>query len=168
MRHVVAKILVLSFSFLTLHTLCAFHNASRYFPFLERPDNYLARKRPYVNIATFYTTASSAYKPGGEKAGMLELGGLYDLQDIIKSLQMVQPTLQNPIVATTGSQDLVNKSIKFKAGGKIKSVGLILNYEHDLQWHGLSFGLWLPIMRVTTTGRYKFNQKDFAKNYTLP
>src|SRR3990172_11681417 len=23
-------------------------------------------------------------------------------------------------------------------------------------------------MRVTTTGRYKFNQKDFAKNYTLP
>ncbi len=152
-------------SCLTYQTTIAHHNGNRYFPFLERPEMYTARKKSSATPALFFTTASTAFKRGGNSGGIPELWGNYDLKDVIASLHTIKPT-ENPATAvgippTWLETDGTTKSMKFKIDGTIKSIGVILNYEHKIGWENFYVGAWLPLMRVTTTEEFGFNTQDF-------
>lgn len=146
--------------------LNASHNTSRYFPFLERPAEYVTKRTSHVSPSLFITDASTAFARGGGNAGIPELYGQYDLRDVIASLQQVKgPTYINPIERERGPADAwLDKSIKFRVNGKIKSVGLLLNYEQylkisgfNLKMKGVSFGASVPLMQVNTSDSFVFN-----------
>lgn len=138
------------------------HNTSRYFPFLERPADYVLHNKSHVAPAFFITRASTADKRGGGEAGIPELWGKYDLNDVIDSLEKVcGDDFVNPIITERGEGDSwIDKSIRFKVEGKIKSRGFLVNYEQLLGWHNLSAGLFLPVMHVNTSDRFTFLPED--------
>lgn len=143
---------------LIVFSLCASHNTSKYFPFIERSDQYVTDKRSYFSPNIFYTTASTAFHRGGGNAGIPELWGNYDLRDVIDSVQAVQGVaFVNPIETVTGTQALVGKSLKFKVSSKIRSNGIVLHYEQKV-WKNLFVGGWIPAMFVSSTGRYLFDR----------
>jgi len=139
------------------------HNASRYFPFLERPEEYVRRGRSHISPSVFFSKASTAFKRGGGNTGIPELWGNYDLRDVIKSLEIVTGAgFTNPIVEERGPNDeWIDKSIKYKVEGKVKARGLIVNYRQEL-FHGFSIGASLPVMHVNTNDRFTFVQEDSA------
>ncbi|MCK4650780.1 hypothetical protein KAT08_01265 [Candidatus Babeliales bacterium] len=151
-------------TFLTNFHLFGTHNTSRYFPFLERPEEYVIKGRSHISPSLFFTKASAAFKRGGGNTGIPELWGKYDLRDVIKSLEMVSGAeFVNPITEERGpNDDWLDKSIKFNVGGKIKARGFILNYQQDLNWYGFSIGAFIPIMYVNTSDRFDFVQGDSA------
>ncbi len=140
------------------------HNTSRYFPFLERPEEYVIKKRSHISPSLFIAKASTAFKRGGGNTGIPELWGKYDLNDVINSLKAVDgPTFVNPIQQERGPHDVwIDKSIKFKVDGKVKGSGLILNYEQDLHWNGFQVGCFIPIMHVNTNDHFSFLAQDSA------
>jgi len=140
------------------------HNSSRYFPFLERSEEYVIKKKSHISPSLFVAKASSAFKRGGGNAGIPELWGKYDLKDVINSLAQVNgATFVNPIQQERGpNDDWIDKSIKFKVDGKVKGSGLILNYEQDLHWNGFQVGGFIPIMHVNTNDRFAFVPQDSA------
>ncbi|MFH1461509.1 MAG: hypothetical protein ABIF12_00990 [bacterium] len=147
----------------------ASHNTSRYFPFLERPAEYVIKRKSHVSPSLFYIKADTAFSRGGGNTGIPELYGLYDLRDVIASLEKVNGAgFVNPIEAERGPNDAwLNKSIKFKVNGKVKARGLLLNYEqytrvhgNFLSFRGLSFGTSIPLMYVNTSDSFYFVEKD--------
>lgn len=138
--------------------LFATHNVSRYFPFLERTEEYLIKKRSHLTTSFLYLNASTSFNWGGGNGGIPELWGKYDLKDVIASLQTVDPTA-DPIFAATGGHVYDGRSIRFKAGGKMRGQGILLNYEHDTKWAGLQFGASLPIIHLSTTSRFDFDRQ---------
>ncbi len=153
------------FSFISSFSIYASHNASRYFPFLERPAEYVLKGKSHVSPSFFYIKADTAFARGGGNAGIPELYGKYDLRDVIASLEKVKGAgFVNPIEAEKGPNDAwLNKSIRFSVNGKVKARGLILNYEQAfrahgqfLSWKGLSVGLSFPLMHVNTSDNFYF------------
>jgi len=143
---------------LIIFSLCASHNTSKYFPFIERSDQYVTDKRSYFSPNVFYTTASTAFNRGGGNTGIPELWGNYDLRDVIDSLQVVQgAAFVNPIETITGTQALVGKSLRFKVSSKVRSNGFVLHYEQKI-WKNFFAGGWIPVMFVSATGRYLFDR----------
>ncbi|MFH1644350.1 MAG: hypothetical protein ABIA74_04210 [bacterium] len=134
------------------------HNANRYFPFLEKPEDYVTRrKKTYLTPSLFLTTASSAFRKGGGSCGIPELWGNYDLKDIIFALKQVDPFYIDPTFLERGTQDWVGKSIKFKVNGKVTSRGLTLGYKQNLGFLGLSLGGFIPLAHVKSTARFNFD-----------
>jgi hypothetical protein len=145
--------------------LNASHNTSRYFPFLERPAEYVIKRRSHVSPSLFYIKADTASKRGGGNAGIPELYGEYDLRDIIASLRQVNgASFIDPIVEERGAGDAwIDKSIKFKVNGKTKARGFLLNYEQYvrvrgqyLSFRGMNLGLSVPLMYVNTSDNFYF------------
>jgi hypothetical protein len=139
----------------------ATHNTSRYFPFLERPEEYVIRKRSHISPSLFYSKASTAFKRGGGNTGIPELWGKYDLKDVIGGLEKVKRgtlgTFVNPIETERGPGDSwVNKSIKYQVDGKLKALGIILNYEQDFKWNGFQAGASIPLMHLNASERFSF------------
>ncbi len=161
--------LLILFLFISNSSVSASHNASRYFPFLERPAEYVIKGKSHVSPSLFYIKADTAFARGGGNTGVPELYGKYDLRDVIASLEKVQgAAFVNPIEEEKGPGDAwIDKSIKFRVNGKVKALGLILNYEQafrirgqNLRWKGLSFGLSVPLMHVNTSDNFLFVEKD--------
>lgn len=151
--------------------ILASHNASRYFPFLERSSEYSLKRKSSVFPALFYSKASTAAKRGGGTGGIPELYGNYDLRDIIFSLKKVNGQgYVDPITRERGNGDRwIDKSIRYTVNGKIKSLGLLLNYEKCLRVNGqflhldgFSFGVSAPLMYVNTSDNFYFlpNESD--------
>jgi len=153
------KLLNTVFVVVVLHQsfVSATHNVSRYFPFWERPEEYTIKNRSHVSASFVYINASTAFRRGGGTGGIPELWGKYDLKDVIESLQAVQGQNVDPIQAVMQSDDYKDKSIKFGVGGKIRSQGILLNYEQNLRW-GLQCGASLPVMSLQTTNRFNFDR----------
>ena len=135
--------------------LLATHNVNRYLPFLERPEDILLKKHSHVTLSAFYDNASTAKRRGAGNSGLYDVWGEYDLKDVIESLQAVKKDM-DPIFEVTGSHDLDGKSIKFKAGGKMRVWGLQLQAMQKLPWH-FSAGVYVPVMNVSTYNWYEFN-----------
>ncbi len=136
------------------------HNTNKYFTFLERPEHYRAHKKPYVHCAFFHTTATTAFKTNGGNTGVFDLWGSYDLKDVALSLQTAQKLPHNPIT----NPNFKDQSILFSAAGKIKTVGLMLHYEHELNWHNIALGIWMPVLNVKPTSRYDLLNKSSFTN----
>ncbi|MFC1894920.1 hypothetical protein ACFLYH_03150 [Candidatus Dependentiae bacterium] len=138
------------------------HNCSRYFPFLERPEDYVLRKRSHLTFSLFTSRASTAFKRGGGNAGIPELWGFYDLKDVIASLEKVQGAdFVNPIATERGiDNDWIDKSIRFEVDGKLKGRGILLNYEQDLKWNGFQVGAFIPFMHLDSCERFNFLAKE--------
>lgn len=146
----------------------ATHNVSRYFPFLERPEEYTIKKRSHITPSFIYLNASTADRRGGSSGGIPELWGNYDLKDVIVSLKEVQPTA-DPIYLVTGNHALDGKSMKFGVRGKVRGQGVLLNYEQDLKWHGFQLGVSIPVMALQTTSVFNFdahNSDDYFQHPT--
>ncbi|MBD3272831.1 hypothetical protein GF385_00570 [Candidatus Dependentiae bacterium] len=157
-------VIIFIFNFLN-----ASHNTSRYFPFLERPAEYVNKRKSHVSPSLFYIKADTAFSRGGGNAGIPELYGKYDLRDVIASLEKVKGAgFTNPIEEERGPGDAwLNKSIRFRVNGKIKSRGFLFNYEqcfrasgNFLHWKGLSLGTSFPLMHVNTSDNFYFLEKD--------
>jgi hypothetical protein len=142
----------------------ASHNASRYFPFIERPEFYITKKKSYIYPALFITTASTAFNRDGGNAGIPELWGIYNLKSVIESVAAVKQAQgvsnYNPFAIEPGYSDWKTKDLRFFVDGKIKSRGLILNVEQDLFKTGFSAGFFLPIMHVNTSMKYMFDREN--------
>lgn len=152
--------IVLVAQLLIICSVYASHNTSRFFPFLERSQEYVTDKRSYFNPGVFYTTASTSLRQSGSTGGIPELWGNYDLRDVIASLQAVQgDAFVNPIETVTGTQSLVGRSLKFRVLSKVRSNGIVLHYEQRL-WESLFIGGWIPIIFVTATGKYRFDRTN--------
>ncbi|MFA5075033.1 MAG: hypothetical protein WC436_02910 [Candidatus Babeliales bacterium] len=160
-KFVYKNILAIFFFLFCYSKIYGTHNASRYFPFLERTESYILKEKSHIAPAIFFTRSSGAYKRGGGDTGIPELYGPYDLKDIIYSLQEVQgSSFINPIEQERGPNDIwLDKSIVYKVGGKLKSVGLTLPYEQRLKY-GFSAGLFLPIMHVNGSCHFNFSFQD--------
>lgn len=145
-------------------TLSAHRNVSRYFLFPEQPENYRAEVKPKTTLDTafFYISSSSAYKRDGGTIGIPELWGKYDLQNVLYSLNQLQPTF-NPIAQITGSPKSVfaGASMPFKVDGKTRAAGLSMQIHQPLPWWYLSIGAWIPVMHVNTMTRYSFDVNAF-------
>ncbi len=171
------KILIIFLAQIFFLNLDASHNASRYFPFLERPAEYVTKNTSHVSPSFFVTDASVAFGRGGGNAGIPELYGRYDLRDVISSLKKVKGSgYIDPIEKERGPADAwLDKSIMFKVNGKVKSTGLLLNYEQyvsfkgfnyklngvhlrnlNLKLNGITFGLSVPFMRVNAGNNFVF------------
>jgi hypothetical protein len=157
--------------FIIVCVVCSYvlpsHNASRYFPFLERPEEYVRFGRSHISPSVFFAKASTAFKRGGGNTGIPELWGNYDLLDVINSLKAVTEgsgaIFTNPIEKERGQNDeWKDKSIKYKVDGKVKARGIILHYRQELGFKGLSVGASVPIMHVNTNDRFTFVQGDSA------
>lgn len=156
---------ILSLFLFVSSTILASHNASRYFPFIERPAEYTLKRKSSVFPALFYSKASTASKRGGGTGGIPELYGNYDLRDIIFSLKQVNGAgYVDPITRERGAGDAwIDKSMRYKVNGKVKTLGLLLNYEqyvkvsgNFLRFEGLSFGISAPLMHVNTSDNFYF------------
>lgn len=158
-----------AFVFFLLYSLqvTATHNTSRYFPFLERPEDYTIKKRSHFTPSFFYINASTAHRRGGSTGGIPELWGMYNLNDVIKSLREVNPAA-NPVFAVTGSNDLSGKSIAFRVYSKVRAVGAMVGYEHDFKWHGFQAGAWIPVLALNTTSRFNFDRGSSDSIFTNP
>jgi hypothetical protein len=145
---------------LSVDSIFSTHNTSRYFPFLERPEDYIIKERSHITPAFFVTRASSAHRGRGKECGIPELWGKYDLRDVITSLKKVKgDSFLNPIEVERGSEESwIDKSIRYKVSGKVKSRGLQVNYEQLLKWN-FSFGAFIPLMYVYTHDKFTFYQE---------
>lgn len=153
-------------SILTL-SLQATHNVSRYFPFLERPEDYVIKNRSHFTPTFFYLDATTAFRRGGGTGGVPELWGKYDLKDVIASLEAVDPTA-DPVRDVTGGDTYSNKSMQFGIRGKTQGVGVGLGYEHTFKWLGLQAGVWIPVVALGTQSRFSFNRNDSASFFRYP
>jgi hypothetical protein len=138
------------------------HNTSRYFPFLERPAEYVIKNKSHISPSLFFAKASTAFKRGGGNTGIPELWGKYDLRDVIDSLRKVKGNTYDPIAAENAPAVWDNESIKYKVGGKVKVRGLVLNYEQDLKFSGLQAGCSLPVVHINTNDSFAFVSADSA------
>ena len=147
----------ISILFLQISSVFATHNVSKYFPFLERPEEYIIKRKSHFSPSLFFTMASVSFRRGGGNAGIPELWGYYDLKDVIGSLEHVKgSSFTNPIETERGPNDSwINQSIRFKVDGKIKGEGIILNYEQQL-WKYFSCGAFIPIMHINTSDYFTF------------
>ena len=150
---------------LSVFSVNASHNNSRYFPFLERPAEYITKRTSHFTPSLFLTNAATAFGRGGGNVGIPELYGNYDLRDVIFSLQQVNgASYVNPIERERGPNDSwINRSIRFKVNGKVRSIGLLLNYEQYTKIHGqnlilsgVSFGASIPLMNVVASDNFYF------------
>ncbi len=152
-------------SLLIQPTCSAFHTVNKYFPFLERPEDFLPRKH-FFQISPFYTTASTAFNVYWKKGNILELNGPYDLNDVITSLSFVEgSSFVNPITQVTGDTQFIGKKIPFFVGSKIKSVGYSLRAEEYFPACHLSVGCWMPFALVTTIANYELNKQAFFEQF---
>lgn len=167
MKHSTKLLMILSLIAGSLYNhVSAFHNMSRYFPFLERPENYRYRNKNVVHIPFFISIASTAFGRESGEIGIPELWGKYDLQDIIFSLEQVQgSSFINPLITEFTNRDFDNVALPFKAQSKIRSVGFALHYEHDLKFWNMVIGASLPIMFVDVVNRYRFDKSYFTQNF---
>ncbi len=155
------------FALLLIPSLFSGHNTSRYFPFLERPENYLIKSKRFFSPTLFSTTASSAFKRMHGKTGIPELWGPYDLKDIIASLEAVKKGMgevfTNPFLDTPGVEGLVDRSILFDVDGKVTSLGIFLEGAHQLFSKHLYIGFSIPFMHVEARSRYILRSKSTDK-----
>lgn len=146
---------------LSTSTAFATHNVNRYFPFLERPEEYTIKHRSHISPSVFYVTASTANRRGGSTGGIYDLWGRYDLKDVVASLRAVQPAIvgtpQDPFY---GYSYLDGKSIAFRVDGKMQGQGLMLNWEQNLGLWGFQVGASIPVMSVSSLARYSLNRPD--------
>jgi hypothetical protein len=153
-----------------VETSFATHNVSRYFPFLERPEEIFIKNRSQLDVLAFYVSTSTSLNRSGGTSGISELWGSYDLKDVVSSLQATQGAAADPIRWVSSDPSYLGQPIKFKVGGKIRGAGLTLGYEHDLGWKGFQLGAWIPIMSIRTTSKFSFNRGEsgsFFNNSTL-
>ncbi|MBU4269779.1 hypothetical protein KJ644_04345 [Candidatus Dependentiae bacterium] len=161
----IKKRLIILFLILFSFSLNASHNNSRYFPFLERPAEYITKRTSHVTPSLFLTNAATAFGRGGGNIGIPELYGTYDLRDVIFSLKQVNgSSYVNPIERERGPNDAwIDKSIRFQVNSKIRSIGFLLNYEQyvrisgqSLKLPGVSLGASLPLMNVVASDNFYF------------
>jgi hypothetical protein len=135
----------------------AFHSESRYFPWLDKTDSIILKKRSQFNPELFYVAATTAYKRGGSSGGIPELWGSYSLSDVALSCHHFYGLAVDPIQGgLTGAEinALNNKPVTYNITGKVKAQGLTLAYDRDLKFKGLSVGAWLPIAHISTTSGF--------------
>lgn len=141
----------------------ASHNASRYFPFLEKPDEYFTNKKSFLYPAFFITAASTALGRDGGNAGIPELWGRYNLKSVITGLDAMQKAsgqgAYNPFSQEVGYSDWNTKDLRFRIDGKVKSRGVILQWEQHLM-QGFSLGVFVPIMHTNTSLQFRFDSAN--------
>lgn len=165
MPHIKRFLFLAAFFLTIIDSLCATHNGSRYFPFFEKPEDYGYNDKHVVDTSFFMTFASTAFSRSRGTVGIPELWGKYDLNDIIFSLQAVNPAYVNPLIGKYGPGFDTVKA-PFKVSQRIRSRGLVLSYKYPYkitEEHRFLFGLWAPIMHLDTTARYQFLSKDFQE-----
>lgn len=154
------KIKYFLFLFLCVSHLYPSRSVNKWFPFLDRPESYVTRKKSYVCPALFITTASTAFNHGSGNMGIPELFGTYDLQRVIAGLAAVRATqgqTYNPFINEIGYTDWDQKELRFRMDGKIRSRGLILAFEKNLFKSAFSFGAFLPVLHLDTSLSYWFD-----------
>lgn len=156
-KKILAGLVFVAFSATSIIPL---HNTSRYFPFLEKPEEYITKGRSYICPSLFFTSAATAFKSGGGNRGIPELWGKYDLRDVIASINATRSEAYNPFTLEPGYVDWNSKAIKFFVDGKIKSQGLILDVEQNLFKSDFSLGFLLPVMHVNTLLRFTFDREN--------
>ena len=159
---------------LLFRTVAPSHNASRYFPFLERPESVVTRGESHIYPSLFITSASTAFKRGGGNTGIPELWGKYDLKNVIDGVEAVKlaqgAASYNPFAAEVGYVDWNEKEVKFSIDGKIKSEGFILEVEQRLFKTDFSLGCFIPLMHVNSSLRFNFDSENShadVKNATI-
>lgn len=157
-KKTILRVIALSISILS--PLSASHNVSRYFPFLEKPEEVLTKGCSYVSPTFFITSAATAFKHDGGNTGIPELWGNYDLKDVIASVAAVNGATYNPFNTEPGYTDWNKKSVKFFIDGKVKSRGLMLNIEQNIFNTAFAVGVTLPVMHVNTSNHFAFNAVD--------
>lgn len=139
------------------------HNTSRYFPFLEKPEDYLTHGKSHIYPALFLTTASTAYRSGGN-TGIPELTGRYNLKSVIAGLAAVKESQgvsgYNPFKNEVGYSDWNGKDIRYRLDGKIKSRGVLLSAEQIIGKTGFSVGASVPFMQVNTSMRFFLDREN--------
>lgn len=147
---------------LICNNLFAFRSVNRFIPFIERPDVNKINGFSNLNTTIFLGNAFQSFKPHGEHVGIPAVWGRYDLNQIINSLQLVQgSTFVNPFFTLPSSiSNLSGKRIIFKSHGRIKSVGVTLEYEQNIFWNNFSVGAWIPLMRVWSNQTFEFDSED--------
>lgn len=140
--------------------LSASHNASRYFPFIEKPEEHFIYKKSYFYPGFFFTVASTAFGREGGNAGIPELWGKYNLKSVIAGLAQYKAALgesgYNPFAQEVGYGDWSSKDLLFYVDGKIKSRGVVLQWDQYL-YAGFSLGAFVPLMHANTSIQFSFN-----------
>ena len=144
----------------------ATRNVSKYFPFLEKPADYVTKKKSNVSPALFLISSSSALKQNGGTIGIPELHGSYNLKDIIEGVNTVKiaagQSSYNPFSSEPGYVNWNTKDIYFRADGKIKGKGISLGLEKNLFGTGFSVGAFASLMHINTSIRFYFSPSNLA------
>lgn len=140
-------------------TASASHNVSRYFPFLERPEEYVTKGKSFIYPGFFITNASTGLRTASGKSGIPELWGRYNLKNLIEGIVAATGESYNPFANELAYSDWDKKDLKFRAEGKIKSRGVFLSAEKNL-FKGFSAGVSIPVMAVNTSIRFSIDKEN--------
>jgi hypothetical protein len=87
--------------------------------------------------------------------GLMEMGGWYDLHELVASASEALPTFVSPFVRETGGSALASRQLLFGAQSSISLYGLDVTARVPLR-HGFSCGASFPLWHVEARQRYQF------------
>lgn len=152
--------------FLVSNITASFHG-TRYFPFLRKPSVCCLPSFSQATILPFFSEATAASMIGKESLGVSELWGFYDLCQVIESLRrrecIAGNAYTNPLSAHLGLDSLIGKSILYRQEGRIRSAGLLLEYEQSLPGDHFSIGLAIPVMGLDSHAIFSLDKKNSDK-----
>jgi hypothetical protein len=154
------------FTFSCNYMLFSFHNAGRYFPFLEKPYSQKDSYSVTITPAVYFTSVPGRYKMDGETGRIGELYGTYNLRDIINSSQQVTEKINGQVFlhpfragGPEPRPDYIDKDIFFKVNGALRAHGVTLQYKQRLL-DNLSIGAWMPFMHVESSHEFYYSPEE--------
>lgn len=156
---------------------------SRYFPFSNAPQSRLLEGGNFFSSETFLVTADSAWDHSENSVGISGLWGDYNLRDIAHSMQLFRRESGAGLYQIQTAPNLVNGDykvagdIKFQVDTEMDAVGVKFGYAYGFPGDFLSFnrkgrgwdllknvrlfaGVDVPAMRIRTSSKYDFDQKN--------
>ncbi len=87
--------------------------------------------------------------------GLMEMGGWYDLHELVSSAQEANSHFVSPFVRETGGSALATRQLLFGARSSVSLYGLDIAVRLPLRY-GFSCGFSLPLWHVEARQRYQF------------
>jgi len=154
----------LFFISLVFNSVEATRNVSKFFPFLEKPSDYITKRQSNISPSVFLISSSSALGSTGGTIGIPRLYGAYDLKYVIDSIVANGNPSYNPFSGEPGYVNWNTKNIDFAVDGKIKGKGISFGLEKNLFGTDFSIGAFIPLMHVNTSIRYAFQPSNYVNS----
>ena len=151
-------------SFLPFSLVATSPIVSRYFPSLELPTSFtLAHipSRPYCSVTSsaFHASRSSELVDLPREMykfdGLMEMGGWYDLHEMVAAAKEAVPGFVSPFARETGGSTLAQRQLLFGAQSSLSLYSANIAVVVPV-WSGVSVGANVPLWHAEARQKYQF------------